>query len=92
MVLPQIFSYFANLLIAFYASDRSNEQSVMNQLGITNRFFVKEYMAGLRNYRAGKVLNIIKYIRRCDARSKGMYSDEGSGGEILVDLVLFIMS
>lgn len=92
MILPQIFSYFANLLIAFYAVDRSNEQSVMKQLGISNRFFVREYMAGLRNYRASKVLNIIKYIRRCDARSKGMYSDEGSGEEILLDLVLFIMS
>lgn len=92
MILPQLFSYFANLLIAFYATDRQSEQSVMKQLGISNRFFVQEYMAGLRHYKASKVLNIIKYIRKCDARSKGMYSDEGSGEEILVDLVLFIMS
>lgn len=92
MILPQIFSYFANLLIAFYAPDRSSEKSVMQQLGLTNKFFVKEYMAGLRNYNARKVMNIVKYIRRCDARSKGMYSDEGSSGEILVDLVLFIMN
>lgn len=92
MILPQIFSYYAQLLIAFYATDRNNELSVMSQLGLQNRFFVREYMAGLRNYRPAKVMSIIKYLRRCDARSKGMYSDEGGSDEILTDLVLFIMS
>lgn len=92
MLLPQIFSYFANLLIAFYAPNRNSEQSVMQQLSITNRFFVKEYMAGMRNYPPRKVKDIITYLRRCDARSKGLYSDEGSSKEILTDLVLFILN
>lgn len=92
MLLPQIFSYFANLLIAFYATNRNSEQSVMQQLGLTNRFFVHEYMAGLRNYPARKVTEIITYLRKCDARSKGLYSDEGSSEEILTDLVLFILN
>lgn len=92
MILPQLFTYFANLLIAFYVPNRSSESDVMRALGISNRYFVKEYMAGLKNYRAVKVVDIIKYIRRCDARSKGMYSDEGSSEEILLDLVLFAMN
>lgn len=91
MILPQIFNYFANLLIAFYAPSRS-ESEVMRELGISKPFFVKEYMAGLHNYRGTKVVDIIKYIRRCDARSKGMYSDEGSSEEILLDLVLFVLN
>lgn len=92
MILPQIFSYFANLIIAFYAPNRNSEASVMQQLGITNRFFVKEYMAGLNNYSPYKVLSIIKYIRKCDARSKGVYGDESTSKEILLDLVLFAMN
>lgn len=92
MILPQLFNYFANLFIAFYAPNRRDEGSVMKALGLTNKFFVQEYMAGLKNYSAVKVLDIIKYLRRCDARSKGMYSDEGSSEEILLDLVLFILN
>ncbi len=92
MVLPQLFSYFANLMVAYYATDRRNEDSVMRELGITNRYFVKEYMAGLRNYSAKRVMAIIRFLRKCDARSKGMYGDEGSSREVLLDLVLFILS
>lgn len=92
MILPQLFNYFANLLIAFYAPNRQDVGSVMRALGLSSKFFVKEYMAGLRNYSAVKVVDIIKYLRRCDARSKGMYGDEGSSEEILPDLVLFILN
>ena len=92
MLLPQIFDYFANLLIAFYAPAPRNEQAVMQQLGINRSFFVKEYMQGLRNYKAYKVTQIISYLRLCDARSKGMYGGEGDSEEILVDLVMFIFN
>lgn len=92
MLLPQLFDYFANLLIAFYAPYPRDEKAVMQQLGINRAFFVKEYMQGLRNYKAYKVTQIITYLRRCDARSKGMYGGEGASEEILVDLVMFIFN
>lgn len=92
MLLPQIFDYYANLLIAFYTPNPKTEQAVMKQLGIGRSFFVKEYIQGLRNYKAYKVTQIISYLRKCDARSKGMYGEEGSSEEILIDLVLFIFN
>lgn len=91
MVIPVLFGYFSDLLVAFYAKDKS-EQGVMAELGIERSFLVKDYMLGLRHYRANKVAQIITYLRRCDARSKGMYSDEGAPDEILIDLVLFILN
>lgn len=92
MLLPQLFDYYANLLIAFYTPSPKTEQAVMKQLGIDRPFFVKEYIQGLRNYGAFKVTQIISYLRRCDARSKGMYGEDGSSEEILIDLVLFIFN
>lgn len=92
MIIPQIFSFFSNLLLACYASNPKDQRSVMSELGITNPFFVREYMSGLNNYSAVRILDIIKYLRYSDARSKGMYSDEGESEEILTDLVLFILS
>ncbi|MDN4754486.1 DNA polymerase III subunit delta [Porphyromonadaceae bacterium W3.11] len=92
MLLPQLFDYYANLLIAFYTPPPKTEQAVMKQLGIDRPFFVKEYIQGLRNYGAFKVTQIISYLRRCDARSKGMYGEDGSSEEILIDLVLFIFN
>lgn len=92
MLLPQLFDFFANLLAAFYTPTPRTEQAVMAQLGITRSFFVKEYMQGLRNYSPFKVTQIVSYLRRCDARSKGMYGEEGESEEILTDLILFIFN
>lgn len=91
MVIPVLFSYFADLLIAFYAPDKS-EKGVMKQLDLKSSYQVRDFMAGLRHYSAYKVTQIISYLRRCDARSKGMYTDDGEPENILVDLVLFILN
>ena len=90
-IIPVLFNYFANLLIAFYA--RSTDPSVISQkLGLKYPGQAKEYLLGLKNYRAGKLPGIITYLRRMDARSKGLYSDEGEPDEILMDLVLMILN
>lgn len=91
VIIPVLFSYFSNLLIAFYA--RSNRpQDVMRYMGLPKEYLVRDYMTGLANYRAGKVVTILTYLRQMDARSKGMYSDEGDPDAILVDLVLMILN
>lgn len=91
MIIPVLFSYFSGLLIAFYARS-NNPRDVMNYMGLNKEFLVKDYMTGLRNYRASKVASIITYLRQMDARSKGMYSDEGEPDAILIDLVLMILN
>lgn len=92
VIIPTLFSYFADLLTAFYAPRPLTEQSVMRYLGIQSSFFVKDIMTGLKSYSARRVVEIIHALRHSDARSKGMYSDQGDPDEILMDLVLLILS
>ena len=91
VIIPVLFNYFANLLIAFYA--RSYDPKVISdKLGLKYPRQAQEYIFGLKNYRAGKIPDIITYLRKMDARSKGMYSDEGDPEEILTDLVLMVLN
>lgn len=92
MIIPVLFSYFSNLLVAFYTPAPRNERAVMQWLGISNPYMVKDYLSGLQKYKGRKVADIISALRRADARSKGMYSNEGSSEEILIDLVLMILN
>lgn len=92
MIIPVLFNYFSNLLVAFYAPAPRDEQAVMQWLGLNTPYMARDYVSGLRSYRGRKVADIISALRRADARSKGMYSNEGSSEEILIDLVLMILN
>ena len=88
--LPVLFNYFSNLLICYYAKDRS-ENGLMVALGLRGAFQVKDYVLGMRNYPAMKVFNIIHDIRITDARSKGVDNSSASDAELLKELLYKIL-
>ncbi len=88
--LPVLFNYFSNLLICYYAKDRS-ENGVMAALGLRGAFQVKDYTLGMRNYPAMKVFNLIRDIRMTDARSKGVENNSVSDAELLKELLYKIL-
>ena len=89
--LPVLFNYFSNLLICYYAKDRS-ENGLMVALGLRGAFQVKDYVLGMRNYPAMKVFNIIHDIRITDARSKGVEcAPDTSICDLLRELIFKIM-
>ncbi|MDF9829538.1 DNA polymerase III subunit delta [Parabacteroides sp. PF5-6] len=90
VTLPILFNYFSNLLICYYAKDRS-EQGLMNALGLRNSFQVKDYTTGMRHYPAMKVFNLISDIRTTDARSKGVGNPSAGDGELLKELLYKIL-
>jgi DNA polymerase-3 subunit delta len=90
VTLPILFNYFSNLLICYYSKDRS-EQGLMNALGFRSSFQLQDYTAGLRNYPAMKVFNLISDIRTTDARSKGVENTSASDGDILKELIYKIL-
>lgn len=90
MTVSMLFNFFSDLFIAYYASDKS-EAGVMKHLGLSRPFQVRDVMAGLHNYRPAKVMNIITYLRKCDARSKGMYGGYTDQGEVIMDMIYFIL-
>lgn len=85
-----LFNYFSNLLECYWLPQK-DEQSVMNALQMKSSFFVRDYMTGLRNYNAQKVMQIISDLRTFDARSKGVDNVSISQGDLLKELVYRIM-
>ena len=89
--LPMIFTYFENLMIAYYAPNRNNENAVANYLELRNAWAAKEYIIGMRNYSGMKTMQIISKIREIDAKSKGLDNPNTGPGELMKELIFFIL-
>lgn len=90
MILPSLYKYFANLLQAYYSPDKS-ERGIAAWLGITEWNARKNVIVPMRNYNGAKCLQILSAIRRTDARSKGVDNPETEAGELMKELLFFIL-
>lgn len=90
VTLAVLFNFFSNLMLAYYAPDKS-DQGIASQLGLCSPWQAKDYMAGMRKYTGVKVMQIIGAIRTCDAKSKGIDNPSTPDGELLRELVYFIL-
>ncbi|MCQ2246829.1 MAG: DNA polymerase III subunit delta [Bacteroidaceae bacterium] len=88
--LATLFGFFSNLMLAHYAPEKS-ESGVMEILGMRQSWQVKEYMAAMRVYSARKTMNIISAIRQTDAKSKGVGNSSISDGDLLRELIYYIL-
>lgn len=89
--LPQLFKYFQNLMLAYYAPNRNNENSVAQHLGLKSGWAARDYMTGMRNYSGMKTMQIISKMREIDAKSKGIENPNTDAGELMKELVFFIL-
>ena len=89
-VLSALFSYFSNLMVAHYAPYRT-EAGVKDVLDLRIPWQVKDYMLGMRNFSARKTMSIIAAIRETDAKSKGFGNSMATSGELLQELIYFIL-
>lgn len=90
MVSAVLFQYFANLMLAWYSPDKS-EQGIAAQLGLKSTWGVRDYITGMKNYSAFDVLHIISELRYTDARSKGVESTGNTSDGLLRELVFKIL-
>lgn len=90
VIVATLFNYFSKLFVASILKDKS-DASLMSELDIKNAFFLKEYRNGLKNYKAGTIDAIIHAIRECDAKSKGIGSNQNEF-ELLKELVYKILT
>lgn len=90
MTLAVLFNFFSNLMVAYYAPQRT-EQGIAAHLGFRSPWQSRDYMAAMRAYSGVKVLQVIHAIRMCDAQSKGVDNPSTSNGELLRQLVFFIL-
>ena len=89
--LPLLFSYFQDLMIAFYCPKRNDSNEVAKFLDLKNSWGVQQYMTGMRNYTGMKTMQIISKIREIDAKSKGLDNPNTPPGELMKELLFFIL-
>lgn len=89
--LPMFFNYFQNLMLAHYCPQKNNQDGVAQWLELRNSWGAKDYMTGMRNYSGMKVMQILSKIREIDAKSKGLDNPNTPSGELMKELIFFIL-
>lgn len=89
--LPMLFNFFQNLMIAYYCPQKQSQEAVAKWLELRNPWAAKDYMIGMRNFTGVKVMQIISKIREIDAKSKGLDNPNTSAGELMKELIFFIL-
>jgi DNA polymerase III subunit delta len=89
-ILPLLFRTFSQLMSAYYAPAK-DKKSLADYLGLHPFVVEKSVIPALRNYSASKVLSVLLAIRDADERSKGIGGVNVSEGDLLRDLIFFIL-
>ena len=90
MTLATLFNFYSNLMLAHYAPDKT-EKGVAEHLGFRQAWQAREYVQGMKMYSARKTMDIISAIRTTDAKSKGIDNKSATNGELLKELLFFIL-
>ena len=89
--LPLLFSYFQNLMIAYYCPQKGSQEALAQWLELRNSWAARDYVTGLRNYSGVKVMQIISKLRETDAKSKGLDNPNTPPEELVKELIFFIL-
>ena len=88
--LASLFGFFSDVLLAYYAPSQTDE-GIAEFTG-RNLWAARQALIPARkNYGGQKVLDIISEIRKTDAKSKGVGGCRTAPGDLLKELVFFIL-
>ena len=90
MTISMLFNFFSSIMLAYYAPDKS-PRGMMEQLDMRNEWQLKDVTTAMRHYTATKTMLIIGKIRETDARLKGIEKGNATDGDLLRELVYFIL-
>lgn len=89
--LPLLFSFFQNLMILHYTPNKSSEQDIARALDLNSTWGIKDLITGLKNYSARKTMDIISKIREVDGKSKGLDNPYTGAGELMKELIFYVL-
>lgn len=89
--LPMLFNYFQNLMLAYYCPKKGSPEALVSWLDLRNVWATKDYTIGMKNYSGMKVMQIISAIREIDAKSKGINNPNTPPGELMKELIFYIL-
>ena len=90
-LLPLLFNYFQNLMLAHYCPQKGSQEAVAGWLDMKSPWAAREYVTGMKNYSATKVMQVISKMREVDAKSKGLDNPNTPAGELMKELIFFIL-
>lgn len=90
-LLPILFNYFQNLMIAYYCPQRGSQEALAQWLDMKSPWAARDYVTGMRNYTGMKVMQILGKIREIDAKSKGLDNPNTPPGELMKELIFFTL-
>lgn len=89
--LPLLFNYFQNLMLVYYAPNNKDQNALAVYLDMKNAWGIKDYLVGMRNYTGRKTLQILQKLREIDAKSKGLDNPSTPVGDLMKELIFFIL-
>lgn len=90
-LLPLLFNYFQNLMLAHYCPQKNSQEALAQWLDMKSAWGAREYINGMKNYSGMKVMQIISKMREVDAKSKGLDNPNTPPGELMKELIFFIL-
>lgn len=88
--LSSLFNLFSDALLAYFAPSQTDD-GIAQYLGRTTWVARQAVIPVRRNYSGEKLMNIISEIRRIDGKSKGVGGCKTLPGDLLKELVFFIL-
>ena len=89
-LLASLFGFFSDVMMAYYAPDKS-EVGVANWLGKAPWQIKQAILPAKKNYSGRKVMAILAEIRKTDGLSKGVGGCRTAPGDLLKELIFFIL-
>jgi len=87
-----IFNFFQNLMISHYMQAPKTDVNIAQHLGLRGAWFARNYAIAIKHYSAMKTLLIISKIRETDIKMKGVDNRSTTAGELMKELVFFILN
>ena len=90
VTISTLFNFFSGVMLAYYAPDKS-PRGMMEQLDLKLDWQLREYTQAMRNYSAMKTMQIIGKLRETDAKLKGVRKGNLTDGDLMRELIYFIL-
>lgn len=90
LTLTSLFSFFSDVMLAYYAPEQT-DNGIAQWIGKSPWAARQAVIPARRKYAARKVVDILAQIRETDAKSKGVGGCRTAPGELLQELIFFIL-
>ncbi len=91
MCISNLYQLF-NRLYVVHHNPGTQPETLQRLMGLSNAFFVKDYISFSRNYPMSKVKRSIATLLEYDLKAKGLGSAETEDGELLKELIYKLVS